>query len=63
MCYIIHCNKSSNWYTFTRLQARNFSFISHLINKGQDLLQARPELDQALLQMIHIIHKSQASGI
>jgi len=32
----------------------SFSFISRLIDNSA--LQARPELDQALLQLVHIIH-------
>jgi len=55
-CYIRHCNKSSNWYPFTRLQAQKILFRSSncLINNG--LLQAteaRPALNQALLQWPH----------
>jgi len=41
-------------YSDTRPET-SFPFVDYLIDNG--LLQARPALDQALLQLIHIFHR------
>jgi len=41
-------------YSYTRPETSS-PFVDYLIHN--DLLQARPDLDQALLQLIHIFHR------
>jgi len=43
-------------YSDTRPET-SFPFVDYLIDNDNGLLQARPDLDQALLQLIHIFHR------